>query len=131
MFINLREIEMKECLEINPEMGLGDTDSTSVYFTPSGTPMRDLSSLKGTPQREFNEMYGGVYSPTRGDGSPEKGGGKGRGHRRMVSNLSNFLPFWWGMNQGTGEEPMNEIFNMKITAELRFCGGLAAVFSGI
>ena len=43
----LRELEMKACLEINPDMGLGDNESTSVYFTPSDTPMRDLS-LTGT-----------------------------------------------------------------------------------
>ena len=26
-------------------------------------------------------------------------GNKRKSHKRMVSNLSNFLPFWWGMGQ--------------------------------
>ena len=46
-------------------------DGGSVYFTPAGTPAREAGP-----------------GPHR------------RSHRRMVSNLSSFLPFWWGMGQG-------------------------------
>lgn len=86
---------MKQILDVD-KVNLADYplgDSQSLYFTPSGTPMRDMS-MKGTPVREDPELY----SPTR---SPEKGK---KGHKRMVSNLSTFLPFWWGMNQqATGQ----------------------------
>jgi len=54
-------------------------DSQSLYFTPSGTPLRE------------------VISPELGAGSSK--GAKRKSHKRMVSNLSNFLPFWWGMGQ--------------------------------
>jgi hypothetical protein len=68
--IQLRTIEELEGLELE-----GDG---SLYFTPTGTPMREAGL--------------GPCSPGAG---PE---GR-RTHRRMVSNLSNFFPFWWGMGQ--------------------------------
>jgi len=67
----------------SPKLEMIPDESQSVYFTPSGTPLRD------TP--------GGPISP----GVRSGGGGK-KGHKRMVSNLSNFFPFWWGMGQ-TGD----------------------------
>ena len=54
-------------------------ENPSLYFTPSGTPMREMA-------------VDGVSSVKR------------KSHKRMVSNLSNFLPFWWGMGQSDGTE---------------------------
>merc|ERR1712029_622569 len=54
-------------------------ENPSLYFTPSGTPMREME-------------VDGVSSVKR------------KSHKRMVSNLSNFLPFWWGMGQSDGTE---------------------------
>jgi len=62
----------------SPELEMIPDETQSLYFTPSGTPVRE-------------GPYEGVSSPM--------GRGK-KGHKRMVSNLSNFLPFWWGMGQG-------------------------------
>ena len=65
--------------------------------------MRDMSA-KGTPLREAGDIN--VYSPTMSPGD------KKRGHKRMVSNLSTFLPFWWGMNQqGTGTGTGRIVYN--------------------
>ena len=41
--------------------GLGD--SQSLYFTPTGTPFRDISNDKGTPIRDENGRI--IYSPSR------------------------------------------------------------------
>jgi len=84
--IDRREAEMKDILSI--EMGLEQEmqavgDSQSLYFTPSGTPMRDVAA------DNVAKEDGKVVSPRR---SPEKGA---KSHKRMMSNLSNFS-FWWG-----------------------------------
>jgi len=69
--MELHPIDEMEGFEGIESLGLGEGDS--IYFTPSGTPLRE-----GT----------------------DNGEAKGRRtHKRMVSNLSNFLPFWWGMGQ--------------------------------
>ena len=41
--------------------GLGD--SQSLYFTPTGTPLRDISGVKGTPVGDENGRI--IYSPSR------------------------------------------------------------------
>jgi len=76
-----REAEMKDILNTDRMLDLDDLgDSESLYFTPAGTPFREVSSNKGTPSR-----------------SPEKRGK--RGHKRGISNLSSLFPFWWGVSQ--------------------------------
>ena len=62
-------------------------ENSSLYFTPSGTPLTDVSS----PPLASN-----CTSPVHGPTSIKD---KRKSHKRMVSNLSNFLPFWWGMGQ--------------------------------
>ena len=64
-------------------------ENSSLYFTPSGTPLREVAS----PPSASN-----CTSPVHG---PNNYGikDKRKSHKRMVSNLSNFLPFWWGMGQ--------------------------------
>jgi len=69
--MELHPIEEVEDFEGIESLHLGEGDS--VYFTPSGTPLRE------------------------GTGNGDVKGR--RTHKRMVSNLSNFLPFWWGMGQ--------------------------------
>lgn len=94
------EDDKSECLELDDidggrEVERVEEDGGSVYFTPSGTPHRE------------------------GEGPVSKGGGRERNtHRRMVSNLSNFFPFWWGMGQSDGPvttvavvEPVQEQWN--------------------
>ena len=54
-------------------------EDKSLYFTPDGSPHKDVA-------------YGDIASPNH-DGSKRKS------HKRIVSNLSNFFPFWWGMGQ--------------------------------
>jgi len=61
----------------SPELEMIPEEVQSLYFTPSGTPSREMP-------------HDGITSPM--------GRGK-KGHKRMVSNLSNFFPFWWGMGQ--------------------------------
>ena len=56
----------------------GGEESQSLYFTPRGTPHKEVVS----PDLELAVK-----------------GNKRKSHKRMVSNLSNFLPFWWGMGQ--------------------------------
>ena len=83
---------MKEILDIEKNLNLGDmaiSDSQSLYYTPSGTPLRDLSL---SPMKDAGEI-----EVSR---SPEK---SKKGHKRMVSNISNLLPFWWGNQQGIGQ----------------------------
>ena len=64
-------------------------ENQSLYFTPSGT-----------PQRESVDMISPV---------------KRKSHKRMVSNLSNFLPFWWGMGQSDGQpDPSNTTTTVAI-----------------
>jgi len=74
------------------DMG-GVEESQSLYFTPSGTPLREgPGGHVPFSDNPGGNPYSPVYSP-----SPV---GKGRkSHKRMVSNLSNFFPFWWGMGQ--------------------------------
>lgn len=83
-----------------------EDDGGSVYFTPSGTPHRD-----GDPRQPA------LYSPVSktGGGAMQE---RRNTHRRMVSNLSNFFPFWWGMGQSDGPvttvavvEPVQEQWN--------------------
>jgi len=54
-------------------------EDKSLYFTPDGSPHKDVANVDLT--------------------SPLHGGAKRKSHKRMVSNLSNFFPFWWGMGQ--------------------------------
>jgi len=89
---------MKDILDIEKNMNLGDmalSDSQSLYYTPTETPMRDLSL---SPLKD-----GGEIEVAR---SPEK---SKKGHKRMVSNISNLLPFWWGNQQGIGVLSVNYI----------------------
>jgi len=76
----------------------GVEESQSLYFTPVGTPLRDghvpfSNNPGGNP-------YSPVYSP-----SPTGKSQSRKSHKRMVSNLSNFLPFWWGMGQSDQTMP--------------------------
>jgi len=68
----------------------GVEESQSLYFTPSGTPMRE------GPVPISDNPSGNPYSPVY---SPSPTGKNRKSHKRMVSNLSNFFPFWWGMGQ--------------------------------
>ena len=61
-------------------------ETQSLYFTPTGTPLREVVSPDMTTK-----------------------GGKRKSHKRMVSNLSNFLPFWWGMGQTEMEATTNTV----------------------
>ena len=63
-------------------------ESQSLYFTPSGTPQKEIVSP---------DMAMGVK------------GNKRKSHKRMVSNLSNFLPFWWGMGQSELDSNCNNV----------------------
>jgi len=70
-------------------------ENQSLYFTPAGTPSRDGPG----DHIPFSDNPGGnpyspVYSP-----SPVGKTQNRKSHKRMVSNLSSFLPFWWGMGQ--------------------------------
>ena len=83
-----------EQIQAGGELDGLDEEGSSLYFTPTGTPLRD------------------GFSP---GGEAREGR---RGHRRMVSNLSSFLPFWWGMGQADGPvttvaivEPQQERWN--------------------
>jgi len=69
--MELHAIDETDGFEGVEGLGLGEGDS--LYFTPSGTPLREGVESEGVKGR--------------------------RTHKRMVSNLSNFLPFWWGMGQ--------------------------------
>lgn len=108
--IERKEAEMRQILDIDRQPPLDIGDSQSLYFTPTGTPLRDVAAA-GLLRREVGgggDPYEEVYSSSAGAGSPlspDHPGMKGkRSHKRGVSSLSNFLPFWWGMNQQeTGE----------------------------
>ena len=54
-------------------------ENKSLYFTPDGSPHKNTAPTDNM--------------------SPVHGGAKRKSHKRMVSNLSNFFPFWWGMGQ--------------------------------
>jgi len=54
-------------------------ENKSLYFTPDGSPHKNTANADNI--------------------SPVHGGVKRKSHKRMVSNLSNFFPFWWGMGQ--------------------------------
>ena len=71
-------------------------ETQSIYFTPTETPVRE------------------VVSPDQGG----KGGGKRKSHKRMVSNLSNFLPFWWGMGQTEIDTNSNTIGTTVAVVEI-------------
>lgn len=100
--LDLKEIELLD-LDSDPRWrGLRDMafgDAESVYFTPSGTPMRDPSSPKATSTDPYEELYR-TDDLDEVDAGPSTSKEGVKGHRRMVSNLSSFLPFWWGMGQG-------------------------------
>lgn len=75
-----RENEMKDILNIDlPDLQGDEEDSPSLYYTPSETPLRE-------PGSPFADT-GAPLSPLR------------KVHKRGVSSLSNFLPFWWGNSQ--------------------------------
>ena len=63
-------------------------ENQSLYFTPSGTPQKEIVSP---------DLAMGVK------------GNKRKSHKRMVSNLSNFLPFWWGMGQSELDSNCNNV----------------------
>ena len=63
-----------------------EAEESSLYFTPAGTPLREV------PGPGHHDLT----SPGPGAG----GGARRKSHRRMVSNLSNLLPFWWGQTMG-------------------------------
>ena len=63
-------------------------ENQSLYFTPTGTPQKEIVSP---------DMAMGVK------------GTKRKSHKRMVSNLSNFLPFWWGMGQSELDSNCNNV----------------------
>ena len=60
-------------------------EEDSLYFTPDGTPQREVAPT----------TVGGTDIVSPGPSSKDKR----KSHKRMVSNLSNFIPFWWGMGQ--------------------------------
>lgn len=60
-------------------------EEDSLYFTPDGTPQREVAPT----------AVGGTDIVSPGPSSKDKR----KSHKRMVSNLSNFIPFWWGMGQ--------------------------------
>ena len=66
----------------------GGEENQSLYFTPTGTPLKEIVSPDMT---------------TGGKGNKRKS------HKRMVSNLSNFLPFWWGMGQSELDSNCNNV----------------------
>jgi len=75
-------------------MDMGVEESQSLYFTPSGTPLREGPGCSVPfSDNPGGNPYSPVYSPSPVDKSRKS-------HKRMVSNLSNFFPFWWGMGQG-------------------------------
>ena len=63
-------------------------ENQSLYFTPTGTPHKEIVSP---------DMAMGVK------------GNRRKSHKRMVSNLSNFLPFWWGMGQSELDTNCNNV----------------------
>lgn len=74
-------------------LDMGGEESQSLYFTPSGTPLREGPG----GHLPFSDNPGGnPYSPVYSPGPVDK---SRKSHKRMVSNLSNFFPFWWGMGQ--------------------------------
>jgi len=80
-------------MEMTDMNGVGE--SQSLYFTPSGTPLRDgPGSHAPFSDNPGGNPYSPVYSPSPNGKSQNR-----KSHKRMVSNLSNFLPFWWGMGQ--------------------------------
>ena len=58
-------------------------ENQSLYYTPQDTPVREVPL---PPQLTSPDIT-------------VKDNNKRKSHKRMVSNLSNFLPFWWGMGQ--------------------------------
>jgi len=84
-------------LEMADMTGVGE--SQSLYFTPAGTPLRDGP---GGHVPYSDNPGGNPYSPVY---SPSPVGKSRKSHKRMVSNLSNFLPFWWGMGQSDQHTP--------------------------
>jgi len=85
-------------LEMTDMASVGE--SQSIYFTPAGTPLRDGPYGHIPSDNPAGNPYSPVYSP-----SPEGKSGRRKSHKRMVSNLSSFLPFWWGMGQSDPEVP--------------------------
>lgn len=95
----------------------GDRMSDSVYFTPSGTPLREVGgSSKTTPCREVNAYaaYRAVYS-NGGAGSHR------RGHSR-VRSFSHFLPMWFPGSSASMEAPEDNPNQVRVVVEHEQCG---------
>ena len=106
-------IEMTNCRQGGPDWDEGDegdpapvelmlmmreAEESSLYFTPAGTPLQEVAP-----------GHHDLTSPGPGAG----GGARRKSHRRMVSNLSNLLPFWWGQTMG----PDLEVVLQKVPSE--------------
>eukprot|EP00090_Calanus_glacialis_P009761 TRINITY_DN18168_c0_g1_i1.p1 TRINITY_DN18168_c0_g1~~TRINITY_DN18168_c0_g1_i1.p1 ORF type:complete len:868 (+),score=159.25 TRINITY_DN18168_c0_g1_i1:67-2670(+) len=112
-------------LEMADMGGIGE--SQSLYFTPAGTPLRDgPGGHVPFSDNPGGNPYSPVYSP-----SPVGKTEHRKSHKRMVSNLSNFLPFWWGMGQTDPSAPVDTGTTIAIVEQNHNhdsvgCGGTVA-----
>ena len=117
-------------LEMADMGGIGE--SQSLYFTPAGTPLRDgPGGHVPFSDNPGGNPYSPVYSP-----SPVGKTEHRKSHKRMVSNLSNFLPFWWGMGQTDPSAPVDTGTTIAIVEQNHNhdsvgCGGTVAILNDV